>query len=248
MFSLSGRTALVTGSVRGLGLEMARSLARAGARVVLNGRDPSTLAVATAELRTEGLDVAAAAFDVTDHATAAHAITNLDVVDILVNNVGHRDRRSLEELTPTDLTRMLDVHLVSAYALSQAVAARLSDRSAPGRIINVSSVIGQLGRAGDAAYAVAKAGLDGMTRALAADLGPRGITVNSIAPGTFATDVNASLVADPGWTTWLGSRTALGRWGRPAEIGGAVVFLASEAASFITGQTLAVDGGMTVTF
>lgn len=144
---------------------------------------------------------------------------------------------------------MLDVHLVSAYALSQAVAARLSERRAPGRIINVSSVIGQLGRAGDAAYAVAKAGLDGMTRALAADLGPRGITVNSVAPGTFATDVNAAaLAADPQWANWLDTRTSLGRWGQPAEISGVVVFLASDAASFITGQTLAVDGGMTVTF
>lgn len=248
IFSLAGRTALVTGSVRGLGLEMARSLGRAGARVVLNGRDPSTLAVAAAGLRAEGLDVGASAFDVTDRDTAGRAVGELGAVDILVNNVGHRDRRGIDALSPTDLSRMLDVHLVSAYALSRAVAERLSERRALGRIINVSSVIGQLGRAGDAAYAVAKAGLDGMTRALAADLGPRGITVNSVAPGTFATEVNAALAADPQWASWLGTRTALGRWGRPEEIGGVVVFLASDAASFITGQTLAVDGGMTATF
>jgi gluconate 5-dehydrogenase len=248
IFSLAGRTALVTGSVRGLGLEMARGLARAGARVVLNGRDPSTLGVAAAGLRAEGLDVGAVAFDVTDRVTTGRAVAELGTVDILVNNVGHRDRRGLDALAPGDLARMLDVHLVSAYALSQAVASRLSDSGAPGRIINVSSVIGQLGRAGDTAYAVAKAGLDGMTRALAADLGPRGITVNSVAPGTFATEVNATLAADPEWTNWLGVRTALGRWGRPEEIGGVVVFLASDAASFITGQTVAVDGGMTVTF
>jgi gluconate 5-dehydrogenase len=117
-----------------------------------------------------------------------------------------------------------------------------------GRIINVSSVIGQLGRPGDAAYPIAKAGVDGMTRALAAEFGRAAITVNSVAPGTFATEVNATLAADPDWSAWLQRRTALGRWGDPTEIAGAVVFLASDAASFITGQTLAVDGGLTTTF
>jgi gluconate 5-dehydrogenase len=245
--SLHGRTALVTGSARGLGLEIARGFAGAGARVLLNGRDPVTLAAAAATLRGPALDVHPVVFDVTDHDAAATAIGEHDV-DVLVNNVGQRDRRALDQITPADLTRLLDTDLVSAFALSRLVAGRLIARREPGRIINVSSVLGQLGRAGDVAYATAKAGLDGLTRGLAAELGPHAITVNAIAPGTIATETNAHLAADADWQAWLRQRTALGRWGRPHEVAGAAVFLATESASFITGQTLAVDGGMTTTF
>lgn len=247
MFSLQGKTALVTGSARGLGFEIAAGLASQGARIILNGRDSQALDAALGQLRQRGFQVLGWCFDVADEASLPQAFIELlgqvGSVDILVNNVGMRDRRGLFDFSHADILKILDTNLVGPFMLCREVAKQLIASNQPGRLINITSIAGPLSNAGDAAYTASKGGLAALTRALAADLGKYRITVNGVAPGFFATETNASIVADESVAQMLSRRTSLGRWGQPKEIAGAVAFLASDAASYVTGEIIHVDGG-----
>jgi len=249
-FSLQGRTALVTGAGRGLGFEMAKALSAAGAHVTLNGRDAATLTTAASAIADlTGMAVEIAPFDVSDPEAGRRAIADIvgrhGALDILVNNVGARDRRPLSDFTYEEATRLIATDLVGPMMLSREAAEVMAARNY-GRLIMVTSIAGQVANRNDPVYTSAKAGLTGLMRALAVDYSRRGITSNAIAPGMFATATNEALVRNAEFSAFVDTRVPVGRWGRPEEIGAAAVFLASEAASFVNGHVLTVDGGMTV--
>lgn len=247
LFDLHGRTALVTGSSRGIGRALARGLGEAGARVVLNARDATALDAAVAELRAAGIDVAAACFDVTDEAAVAAGIAGLDAaggINILVNNAGMQHRGALDQFELADWKRLMATNLDSVFLVSRAVARGMIARGG-GRIINICSVQSELGRPSIAPYAASKGAVKMLTKGMCADWARHNIQVNGIGPGYFETELNAALVADARFSEWLCARTPAGRWGKVEELIGAAVFLASDAASFVNGHVLYVDGGIT---
>lgn len=250
-FSLAGQVALVTGSARGLGLCIARAMAGSGAHVLINGRNAQAVQETVQALRADGLAASALAFDVADDAAVEAAFARIDAefgrLDVLVNNVGARNRKTLQAMTPAEIRELIDTDLVAGMVLSKLAAERMAQHR-HGRLIAITSVVGELARAGDAVYPAAKQGLTGMMRALAMEYAPLGITSNAIAPGTFATETNAAMVADPHIGPSVAARNPMRRWGQPEEIAGAAVFLASPAASYVNGHVLVVDGGLSVQF
>ncbi|SDK56087.1 SDR family oxidoreductase [Paracoccus chinensis] len=248
LFDLTGRRALVTGSSQGIGFALARGLAEAGAAPVLNGRDPARLNAAAEALRDEGFRVETLPFDVTDHAAARAAVDRFEAetgpIDILINNAGIQHRAPLEEFPADAFQRLLQTNVASVFNVAQACARHMIARGR-GHIVNICSVQSALARPGIAPYTATKGAVANLTKGMATDWARHGLNCNGLAPGYFDTPLNAALVADPAFSDWLCRRTPAGRWGRVEELVGAAIFLSSDAASFVNGTVVYVDGGIT---
>jgi gluconate 5-dehydrogenase len=248
LFDLRGRVALVTGSSAGIGLAMARGLAGAGARVVLNGRQSKNVNDAATSLRQLGHCVAEAPFDVTDSAAVGSAIDRIEneigPIEILINNAGMQRRAPLEDYPEETWHELMSTNVDSVFFVSQAVARRMIPRRR-GKIINICSVQSELGRPSIAPYAASKGAVKMLTKGMAIDWGKYGLQINGIGPGYFKTELNQALVDDPAFSEWLIARTPSRRWGELDDLIGAAVFLASDASAFVNGQVLYIDGGVT---
>lgn len=246
-FDLTAKRVLITGSSEGLGLAMADGLARLGASVILNGRDEGKLGAAVDRLHKAGLNVAASRFDVTAEADVAAAVDCLEAeapIDVLINNAGIQRRARLDEITLDVWEEVLRANLTSAMLVGRQVARGMIARKR-GKIVNICSVMSDLGRTTTGAYTAAKGGLKMLTQAMCADWGPLGLQINAIGPGYFATEMTRPLVENPEFNAWVVNRTPARRWGDPADLVGAAAFFSSAASDFVNGQILYVDGGMT---
>ncbi len=247
IFDLSGRTALVTGSSRGLGRAMAEGLANAGARILINGTDASRVAQTVKEFSDNGHSAEAAPFDVTSESSIVEAFSRFDAagikIDIVINNAGIQFRKPMVELETADWQRVIDTNLTSAFMIGREAAKRMIPRGY-GKIINIGSLTSELARATVAPYTVAKGGVKMLTRAMAAEWAQHGIQSNAIGPGYMLTDMNQALIDNPEFDAWVKGRTPSRRWGRPEELIGTAVFLASSASDYVNGQIIYVDGGM----
>lgn len=249
LFDLTGRTALVTGSSRGIGRALAQGLLEAGARVVVHGRDRTRAQTTAKELASHtGGKILVSTFDITDPVAVDAGVEEIEdrwgALDILVNNAGIQRRRPFLDFAVADWDDLVATNLTSTFLVGQRVARGMVARGS-GKIINVASVQSRLARPGIAPYGATKGGLVMLTRGMCADLAPCGIQVNALAPGYFATELNQAFVDDEDFTAWLERRTPTGRWGKVEDLVGALVFLSAPASDFVNGQVLYVDGGMT---
>lgn len=244
LFDLTGRRALITGSSQGIGFALAQGLALAGAEVVLNGRDRAKLDQAAALIPW----AKTLAFDATDHQAVREAVDGFEqahgAIDILVNNAGMQHRAPLEDFPPEAFEKLLQTNVASVFHVGQAVARHMIGRGR-GKIINIASVQTALARPSIAPYTATKGAVGNLTKGMATDWAKHGLNCNAIAPGYFDTPLNAALVQDPVFSAWLEKRTPAGRWGEVEELVGACIFLSSDAASFVNGHILYVDGGIT---
>lgn len=248
-FDLTGQVALVTGAYRGLGFAIAQGLARAGATVVLNGRDQKALATATQSLSAQGLSADTALFDVTDRAAARAAVATIERahghLDILFNNAGIQRRHPFAEFPQDDWDALIATNLTAPFIVSQAAVAGMIRRKR-GKIVHIASLMSELARPSVVPYAAAKGGVRQLTRGMAVELAPHNIQVNAIAPGYFATEMNRALIDNAEFNAWVCKRAPAGRWGQPDELAGLAVFLASSASDYVSGQMIVIDGGMSV--
>ena len=248
LFDLSGRVALITGSSQGIGLALARGLAQAGATVVLNGRDVAKLEAAAALLKAEGLKPAVAAFDVTDRTAVIAGVNHIEKtigpIDILVNNAGIQRRAPFETFPEETWHEVFGANVHSIFHTAQAVGKGMIARQR-GKIINICSVASELGRATIIPYTTTKGALKMMTKGMCAEWAKHNIQINGIGPGYIKTELNTALINDEKFSAWVCARTPAGRWADTEELAGACIFLASDAASYVNGHILYVDGGMT---
>ncbi len=254
--SLEGRVAFITGASKGLGGAMATAMAEHGAHVVINSRSQEDVDAKVATLTAAGHGASGIAFDVADTeagiAAIARVIDEQGRLDILVNNAGESVLGGFTEYSIDLFRQHLDTHVTGAFALSREAAIHMVERGS-GRIINISSILGgRIAMAGGPAYAAAKAGLEGLTRAMAAELGPKGVLCNAIAPGYFHTNIGGFMKEDEplpestkDFYDFSVSHNPLGRWAKPAEIGDLAVYLASDASSYVNGSIITIDGGLT---